>query len=205
MRVMTEGTLIGEAAPDSFEAIEKAVMESKRGRWFLDEYVKRRSGGETQALLAAIGKLENAANNNHELVAERLGKALGLITAIDGKLSPAPARATAGPAELKPEHMKFFKQDEELFEAPAKPAVFLADRKVSEPQPGVSKGAKLVINHASQTATESDTPAEHSAGEFTPAKPIEEAADPKNRIVIIRHKAGETMGVPLHDELRASA
>jgi hypothetical protein len=38
-----------------------------------------------------------------------------------------------------------------------------------------------------------------------PQDSVAENAPPKNRIVIIRHKADETIDVPLHDEIRASA
>lgn len=43
-----------------YEAIEAALMESARGRWFLDEYARRNRGVDTQILLDAIGKLESA-------------------------------------------------------------------------------------------------------------------------------------------------
>ncbi len=204
--MVTEGALTAEAVPDSFEAIEKAVVESKRGRWFLNEYVKRRCGADNQALITAIGKLASAANNNHELIAERLGKALGLITAIDGKLSPPPTTAKAAPAELKPEHMKFFKQDEELFESPAKSPVLAVAHKAPEPKPDTPKGAKLVINRQPDPMNEA-APMEPATEvtDLVAATTAEEASSSTSRIVIIRHKAGEMIGVPLHDELRAGA
>lgn len=184
-----------ETGPDSFEAIEKAVMESRRGRWFLDEYVKRRSGGDATAVLAAIAKLESAAASNHELIAERLGRALNLTTATDPKLSPPSAKAAP---ELRPEHMKFFKQDEELFEPSAKPRVVAV-------VPDVQKGAKLVIKRQPEPSGETAPvePAAEAANVVRPAPAVE--ALPKSRIVIVRHKAGQTPDVPLHDELRASA
>ncbi len=43
-----------------YDAIEQAVMESERGRWFLDEYGKRLRGSETAKLLAAMRKLLTA-------------------------------------------------------------------------------------------------------------------------------------------------
>ena len=214
----SEGMPTGaEVAPDDFEAIEKAVMESRRGRWFLDEYARRRSGGETRTLLAAIGKLENAVAANQDLIAERLGKALGLIASVDAKLSSPPAKTATPPIELSPRHMKFFKQDEELFEAPAKPAAPVAvaaeTRKAPEPGPEMAKGAKLVIRRQPEPASESTSvePATEfshpvqpdSMGGHASAGPA--ATSPKNRIVIIRHEAGETIDVPLHDEIRASA
>jgi hypothetical protein len=45
---------------DDFAVIEKAMMESERGRWFLLEYARRQRAAETQRLLDAIARLERA-------------------------------------------------------------------------------------------------------------------------------------------------
>jgi hypothetical protein len=45
---------------DEYDAIEAAVMETERGRWFLREFARRTRANETAALLAAIDRLENA-------------------------------------------------------------------------------------------------------------------------------------------------
>ncbi len=205
----SEGTSRGvEAVEDDFEAIEKAVMESRRGRWFLEEYARRRSGSETKTLLAAIGKLENAVAANHNLVAERLDKALGLIRTA--------TTTAAAPVELAPHHMKFFKQDEELFEAPIKPAI--TDAAAAKPSNApisssdVIKGAKLIIRPL-ESRVQGQTAALEPPMDFPQLVQLQTveaqipavAAPPKNRIVIIRHKAGEAINVPLHDEMRASA
>ena len=58
----TSLTTIGEA---EYEAIEAAVMETARGRWFLAEFARRNRTADTQVLLDAIGRLEQA------VVAER--------------------------------------------------------------------------------------------------------------------------------------
>lgn len=50
-------TPISEA---DYEAIEAAVMETARGRWFLREYARRNRNADTRMLLDAIGRLENA-------------------------------------------------------------------------------------------------------------------------------------------------
>ncbi|MGH6854136.1 MAG: hypothetical protein ACREDX_08820 [Aestuariivirga sp.] len=182
-----------EGVPGNFEAIETAVMESSRGRWFLEEYAKRQRGRETAALLNAIGKLETALAANQNLIAGRLGQVLGLIPA---------EKMVASPPELSAEHMKFFKQDEELFEAVAMPATPVAVAAVPlkswEPKPDMSKGAKLVIRQQTDTGSEAAA---------APIEPLPQAAEipPKSRIVIIRRKAGEAIDVPLHDEHRASA
>jgi hypothetical protein len=43
---------------DDYEAIEAAVMETVRGRWFLSEYARRSRAGEMRQLLDAVGRLE---------------------------------------------------------------------------------------------------------------------------------------------------
>ncbi len=45
---------------EDYEAIEAAVMETPRGRWFLSEYLRRNQARETRDLLAAMRKLERA-------------------------------------------------------------------------------------------------------------------------------------------------
>ena len=43
-----------------YEAIESAVMETERGRWFLAEYTRRNRSADTEMLLTAIKRLERA-------------------------------------------------------------------------------------------------------------------------------------------------
>jgi hypothetical protein len=46
---------------EQYEALEKAVMESARGRWFLAEYARRNRAADTMMLLDALKKLESVA------------------------------------------------------------------------------------------------------------------------------------------------
>jgi len=46
------------ADQESFEAIEQAVMETARGRWFLAEFAMRNRQAETVTLLKSIARLE---------------------------------------------------------------------------------------------------------------------------------------------------
>jgi hypothetical protein len=48
------------SARAQYEAIESAVMETPRGRWFLAEYARRHRHADTGMLLAAMAKLEQA-------------------------------------------------------------------------------------------------------------------------------------------------
>jgi hypothetical protein len=47
---------------EQYEALESAVMESARGRWFLAEYAKRNRAADTMMLLDALKRLENVAS-----------------------------------------------------------------------------------------------------------------------------------------------
>lgn len=49
-----------------FERIEAAVMETERGRWFLQEYARRRCAVEAERILAAIARLEARACASEE-------------------------------------------------------------------------------------------------------------------------------------------
>ena len=46
---------------EQYEALESAVMESARGRWFLAEYARRNRAADTTMLLEALKKLEGVA------------------------------------------------------------------------------------------------------------------------------------------------
>lgn len=48
-------------SPNEYDAIERAVMESPRGRSFLAEFARRIRAGETDRLIAAIERLYEAA------------------------------------------------------------------------------------------------------------------------------------------------
>jgi hypothetical protein len=55
-----------------YDAIEAAVMETARGRWFLSEYARRNRTADTEVLLDAIGRLEKAVS--HERPAQDLDR-----------------------------------------------------------------------------------------------------------------------------------
>jgi chemotaxis regulatin CheY-phosphate phosphatase CheZ len=45
---------------EEYDVIEGAMLETARGRWFLGEYARRNRNADTDVLLTAIGRLENA-------------------------------------------------------------------------------------------------------------------------------------------------
>ncbi|MGO4572318.1 hypothetical protein [Microvirga sp. 2TAF3] len=58
-----------------YGAIEAAVMETARGRWFLREYAKRNRNADTEAVLAAVAGLEK------KLVEEKAARTMDQIRA----------------------------------------------------------------------------------------------------------------------------
>jgi hypothetical protein len=56
-------------SPADFEAIEAAVMETARGRWFLAEFARRTRAQETEKVLAALTRLETAVASERPQIA----------------------------------------------------------------------------------------------------------------------------------------
>ena len=64
-----------------FDAIEAAVMETARGRWFLGEYARRNRQADTEMLLVAIERLERATRADTAASFERVR--IGLVDMAD--------------------------------------------------------------------------------------------------------------------------
>src|SRR5437016_8692333 len=80
-----------------YEAIEAAVVETNRGRWFLAEYTRRNRQADTTMLLGAIDRLEAAIRGEHAPQAvERIH--FDLI-----EMAKAIARTKAEIAAIKPD------------------------------------------------------------------------------------------------------
>jgi hypothetical protein len=85
-----QGPQIALEDEESFEAIEQAVMETARGRWFLAEFAARSRRADTKALIQSLAELERAfagatalavTTNLTEDIA-RLDKDIGKLAAI---------------------------------------------------------------------------------------------------------------------------
>ena len=85
---MTNKPPAGLTATD-YDAIEAAVMETARGRWFLIEYDHRRRAEETAQLLEAVARLERAVGSGGPLALDAPAKAAAL---------PGPASRSHAPA-----------------------------------------------------------------------------------------------------------
>src|SRR3989442_4789887 len=70
-----------------YEAIEGAVLETGRGRWFLAEYARRNRHADTKMLLAAINRIEAAIRG------EPIAAADDGIQAVLAEMAAAIARA----------------------------------------------------------------------------------------------------------------
>ena len=101
--------------PEDFDAIQDAVMETQRGRWFLDEFAMRLRRSETAVLHDSLRRLETAVASNHDEIMDRLAAALG--AGAEDEASPAPPVETEDEMRLAPRHMKYYRADEDLFEA----------------------------------------------------------------------------------------
>jgi hypothetical protein len=55
---MTTQTQVTPLAIEDYEAIEAAVMETTRGRWFLAEYARRNRNADTDQILTTLDRIE---------------------------------------------------------------------------------------------------------------------------------------------------
>ncbi len=86
-------------APSEYEAIEQAMMETERGRWFLSQFAEKNRRKDTQVVLEAISKLESTVSTTRsQPEAERIK--MDLV-----EMSQAISRTRNEIANLKlPEH-----------------------------------------------------------------------------------------------------
>ncbi|WP_321332806.1 protein phosphatase CheZ [Breoghania sp.] len=82
---------------EDYEAIESAVMETTRGRWFLSEYARRNRNADTEVLLSAIGQLEGL------MKTERKGPKLERIQLDLADMAEAITRTKREIAQIKTE------------------------------------------------------------------------------------------------------
>ena len=96
-----------ESPKYDFEAIETAVRETERGRWFLAEYDRRSRSSEIRSVLDAIGKFEGLIRADpqgktspqlSQSLAEAVAKTKAEIEAVALKVFPLPAAASRSSA-----------------------------------------------------------------------------------------------------------
>jgi hypothetical protein len=167
-------------SPGDFEEIERAVMETPRGRWFLAEYAKRLRHDDSEAMLAAMAKLHTAIISSQDEIIQRLARALEATT-------EAAARPAVPGEPLTDRQMKYFKGDEALFEP-------------SQTESAQAGMARLIIRNRGDMP-EVQPPPGNPEPQFGSMPPLQANEPPKRRIVIIRRKPGEAIDVPLQQEL----
>jgi len=94
-----------------YEAIEGAVMETARGRWFLAEYARRNRNADTNMLLKALDRIESAMRGQSSV------EPVDRIRFDLVEMSKAIARTKTEIAAMKPDadhHGKFGEASEEL-------------------------------------------------------------------------------------------
>lgn len=164
-----------------YQAIEAAVQESPRGRWFLGEFARRNRAADTLMLLEAIRKLERgvAADVPGE---DFWAKLQGLSQTIDSVL----AGDVADPGEQLSDVKRLIDG-------------LLADRSVGGPRTPES----LARGEGGEAPFEKPAPAPSLAAlpAKDPAAPGPGSrGDAKNRIVFIRRASSAEAHIPLADE-----
>jgi chemotaxis regulatin CheY-phosphate phosphatase CheZ len=89
-------TLPQPLSETDYEAIEAAVMETTRGRWFLTEYARRNRTADTRQILSAIERLENTVSG------ERASLGLERVRVDLMEMARAIARTKTEIAALRP-------------------------------------------------------------------------------------------------------
>lgn len=96
---------------EDYEAIESAVVETARGRWFLAEYARRNRQADTTMLLTALDRIEAVVRG------ERSAPSIDNVRFDLVDMAKAIARTKAEIASIKPDteqHGKFGEATEEL-------------------------------------------------------------------------------------------
>ncbi len=119
-------------AEGDYDAICATVMESARGRWFLDEYARRNRNADTRLLLAAIERIETVIRGERDQQAYQSFRTdlLEMATAI--------AQTRAEVAEIRPEAQLGGRAtpgnvtEPDATAAPAGPDVFAAAERIQD-------------------------------------------------------------------------
>jgi hypothetical protein len=106
-------------AEDEYDAICAAMMESARGRWFLEEYARRNHGADTAKVLAAIERIEGVIRGKDEAYRSFRAELLEMAEAI----ARTRAEVMAPVAES---------QNETPAPPPAHPDVFAAAERIKD-------------------------------------------------------------------------
>lgn len=105
---MTDTNALAPLREHEYEAIEAAVMETARGRWFLSEYARRNRVADTNILLDSLSRIENlikderASEPASPQASTQSGATTDKIRADIADMAAAIERAKAEIAQIKP-------------------------------------------------------------------------------------------------------
>jgi hypothetical protein len=108
---MADGRSLTTISEADYDAIESAVMETERGRWFLREYARRNRNADTQVLLDAIGRLEQAVADDR--VAQDLERLRANLKEMASAIAQTKTDIAAVQA-VEHEHSRLFEASEAL-------------------------------------------------------------------------------------------
>jgi hypothetical protein len=126
---------------EDYEAIEAAVMETARGRWFLMEFARRNRNADTKVLLEAISRLENQMTGKHAPTTPH--QPVSTTTVVSSASSelfaveplPVPA-AQSLPALPEPAELTWVDEPEIDMDRPVEPDIFHLDDDLILPTEG---------------------------------------------------------------------
>jgi hypothetical protein len=184
-----------------YEAIEAAVLESPRGRWFLGEFARRNRAADTLMLLEAIRKLERgvaespADQLSADLAAELQDVSETIASTIDrggrGRAAHGrrPARARQG-------------EDRRA----ARPTLRYGPGGADGGEPVVLRRRRGPVRVRPGRVCPVAVGRRRAAGAHgaTPQTPEAPKGDPKDRIVFIRRGSSKETSIPLADEAEAA-
>lgn len=145
---MSESRAVDTVSGLDYEEIEQAVMETARGRWFLNEFARRQRASDTKILLDAIRRLEDqllampAASSNPapKAAPEQSApqKQLAAVPAAEPAAESAPRPVAAEQKPVQPAAPKFVPSDDDLFEAAPAPVAASAPATPVRPARAIS-------------------------------------------------------------------
>ncbi len=195
-----------ENPSETYETIEKAVMETERGRWFLAEHGRRQRSSDTTGIFGALKRLEaallpstgsrppdDALEYMQSAARELMSRSDALrkiATELDNQDIQSKLASEADAVRLVALNHDLFRH-----------------RFAKMPQSNAPTAEQLKYFAGDEEEFEDAAPAAPAAPVFRTVSPVQlvtEETPAKNRIVIIRHAVGEEPVIPLQNELAAA-
>ncbi len=193
-----------ENPSETYETIEKAVMETERGRWFLAEHARRQKSADTAGIFEALKRLEavlvpstssrppDDALDYMQSAARELMSRSDALRRIAGELENQDTQAALA-SEADAVRLVALNHDlfRHRFAGLGRPVAPTADQ----------------LKYFAGDEDEFEDAAPQPAPVLRAVPPVQlvtETPPAKNRIVIIRHAAGEEPVIPLQNELAAA-